>query len=266
MNLISASINATFAVEETMYWEPAYDNNTMRMNGLYIETRFGYDSDPLVMVPLYHAQDLNLVFEAIARSLTNRLRESSDTPPLPGKSSTVQVVLQVHWVWIILPLAVLIGGLLQLQIAIAMSRKTSTPVWKSSSLAVLSRGGEAARLLQDCRTLEEFEAKAKEEQVDLFPPVYNALTGIGMANLIPQQYHIISVDASQSIGSTSNSGTSPVPPTAGSYTQPSSVAISTGPSLYSAPSIASTIGSRRSQAAAAHTNSPEASSHITPTA
>lgn len=192
------------------------------------------------MQPLQKSKDLNLSFAAMARSLTNALRTGSDTESHSGKSGFIQIVLQVQWPRIILPLVVVVGGLIQVQVSVTMSRKTATPVWKSSSLAVLSRGGEVAPLLKDCKTLDEFEAKARGEHVDLFAPDQTAVQGIPMSTLQPPQYNNAAVNAAQSPSSAGGSGTALISSAIGNPPQQTASAVSKASSSVIVSSNAST--------------------------
>ena len=70
-----------------------------------------------------------------------------------------------------LPLCVVLAGVLRLLLAIIRTARTQTPIWKTSSLAVLSRGGAAVKALSDAWTLSALETAAKDSNVTLFPDV-----------------------------------------------------------------------------------------------
>jgi len=211
---ISAFMNSTFALEDLVYGDRYDDNDTKRLNGYYIETDSGYQWSPPAMDPLMKSNDLNLTFAAIARSLTNALRTGSDTPPVSGKSGYIQIVLQVQWPWMVLPLTVVAGGLLQLQVSVTVSKETAMPVWKSSFLAVMSRGDEVAGLLHGCKTLEDFETKAKEQSVDLFESEHRALQAMSMSSLSSQRYSRLPVSVPHPSVSATGSRTALVSPVA----------------------------------------------------
>lgn len=178
INSISSFVNSTFALGDTIDKDQYDKNRTKIQNGYYIETATGYHWQPSTMQPLMQSPNFTHTFATIARSMTNALRRGSgDTAS--GNTGRLHIVARVNWPWITLPVVVVLAGLAQLVLSVWSTRTTNAPIWKSSSLPVLSRGQHVSRLLWNTSALSGMEAEAKQEQVDLFPEKH----GIGLARV-----------------------------------------------------------------------------------
>lgn len=114
------------------------------------------------------APNLNATFQALARSMSNTLRADSDNRTVyTGRNGTMQTIYRIVWPWIALHAAVIIIGTAFLLMTIYESRKHTIPVWRSSSLAVLSRASATKDILHGLGTREKLEIQAAQARVQL---------------------------------------------------------------------------------------------------
>jgi hypothetical protein len=101
--------------------------------------------------------------------MSNAIRAGGDGGlKVTGQSLEQITVYRIEWGWIALPVCVLVGSLVQLILVIFQTRRTRTPIWKTSSLAILSRGSYVSKDLEGVETLTEMEAVARNSAVTLF--------------------------------------------------------------------------------------------------
>ncbi|KAF4629081.1 hypothetical protein G7Y89_g9069 [Cudoniella acicularis] len=81
---------------------------------------------------------LSLFRDEIAVSITNNLRTGTGSVAFEGVMYGVETYVLVVWVWLILPIYIVLLTLIFLLATIQMSHGCRTKTWKSSSLAVLS--------------------------------------------------------------------------------------------------------------------------------
>ncbi|KAL1392686.1 hypothetical protein HDK64DRAFT_251005 [Phyllosticta capitalensis] len=138
------------------------------VNGYYISSLSGdsYQFGPNAMKPLYDSTDLNETFTQLASSMSNSIRSNADNGTVVyGK---IQVtVYKVHWPWIALPILECIGACAFLALTILKSRQLQTPLWKSSSLAVLACGASVDEGLRGASSVSEMEAVAGQRNMSL---------------------------------------------------------------------------------------------------
>jgi hypothetical protein len=102
------------------------------------------------------------VFDGIALSLTDLVREGSAMQLAQGKTSQAVVYFRVRWRWLILPLIVqFLGGIALFGTIIGRKRNRDVPLWKGSALAVLYHSVDQDGLLvpqrKDLKELEKVE-------------------------------------------------------------------------------------------------------------
>lgn len=110
------------------------------------------------------------IFSRIAKSMTTHLRLSPNAVPIQGNQYNNVVYIRVNWLYMILPIAIVVMTGLFLFSTIFWERKTRTPLWKSSALALLTHGlDEKAleRLVVANDDLVEAEKVSEELQVQL---------------------------------------------------------------------------------------------------
>ncbi|GME48285.1 hypothetical protein BKCO1_1130001 [Neofusicoccum parvum] len=172
---ISAYFKSTFETSLRSYNET---NHTVegQINGWYMNsTTIQYK--PSAIQPFYKSDDLNATFKTLATSMTNALRSDADSdgvgsnsPQQAGETGRVVTYYRIRWPWIALHCAVVVGAAVFLGLTIWESGGPggAVPVWKSSSLAAMSRGGHVAELLDGAESVEEMEERARKGQVVLF--------------------------------------------------------------------------------------------------
>lgn len=119
---------------------------------------------------LWESRNISSTFETIAASMSNALRTGDDTSP-PGKGRLLKpvTVYWVDWGWIALHGLIMLFEIIFFIIIVWSTSRTvgRVPVWKSSELAVLSRGTVVAGALKDSQTLEDMEKRAMKLSVRL---------------------------------------------------------------------------------------------------
>lgn len=143
--------------------------NTSRLNGFVLgavdnpSTQYAPDSVSV----LYNSTDLDATFAAVAESMSNVIRANGDNKlRTPGQLGIPVTKFKISWPWITLPAIVVFLAMLQLSISIWTSRHI--PLWKSSTLATLSRGPYLGDVLNDASTVQEMTTAASSRPVHLF--------------------------------------------------------------------------------------------------
>ncbi|KAI0440957.1 hypothetical protein F4803DRAFT_525272 [Xylaria telfairii] len=177
VNGLTSNFQKTFA--STLSHYPLDDG---RVNGYYVdleEAKF----EPNIIQALFSREDLNGTFTALAASMSNAIRrgadESSDgvSSTVTGKRGTVVTFYKIVWPWITLHVLVTVTGLAFLVITILENQKhgQSTPAWRSSSLATLSRGTLVRDILTGTESVKQMKKTANVTRVMLlekakYPP------------------------------------------------------------------------------------------------
>lgn len=137
-------------------------------NGFYLSTLSNVSGEqkpaeqfrPSVAKVLWETGDLGQVFNNIAASMSNAIRTGADGGQT-GKGDILQptTVYFVAWPWVTLHIAIELGGIVLLIFTIRSSK--AAHIWKSSELAVLSKGVALGDILKEAHTAEELEELAK---------------------------------------------------------------------------------------------------------
>ncbi|KAK5227324.1 hypothetical protein LTR72_003314 [Exophiala xenobiotica] len=85
---------------------------------------------------------LEAVMSSIAASLTQMGLEDPSSNDILGKLGTVEAVVHVRWEWLALPGFLMVGVALFLVVTVILNNRSKTPVWKSSTNALLYHGLE----------------------------------------------------------------------------------------------------------------------------
>ncbi|KAF9632994.1 hypothetical protein BFW01_g3857 [Lasiodiplodia theobromae] len=167
---ISAYFKLTFQEDLMVYNET---NNTVdgQINGWYMNsTTIQYK--PSAIQPFYTSTDLNTTFKTLATSMTNALRGDADADgsEMVGQTGQMTTYYHVQWPWIALHGVVVLMSALFLILTIRESSGPdgAAPVWKSSTLAAMSRGTHVTHVLDGAVTLGDMQKMAQEEKVVLF--------------------------------------------------------------------------------------------------
>ncbi|KAM0512434.1 hypothetical protein ACHAPE_008884 [Trichoderma viride] len=100
------------------------------------------------------------ILDNVAQSLTDMMREKGAVQVAQGLTSQAVVYMRVQWLWLILPIALQVFGVLALIGALVGRRQTKdVPLWKGSALAVLyhsvDRDGVLGTQVKDLQELED---------------------------------------------------------------------------------------------------------------
>ncbi|KAF7190465.1 hypothetical protein HII31_08179 [Pseudocercospora fuligena] len=143
--------------------------NTSTLNGFVLgaignpTTQYAPDSVSV----LHNSTDLDATFAAVAESMSNVIRANGDNKlRTTGQIGIPVTKFQISWPWIALPALVVLFAMLQLIITMWTSRHI--PLWKSSTLATLSRGPYVGEVLNEASTVQEMTTAASSQQVHLF--------------------------------------------------------------------------------------------------
>ena len=104
---------------------------------------FGSDPGAWSSASVERMNDTGLAtyMENLAESLTKMALDSDDNKVL-GKAGTMVTFVRVQWLWLILPLILVLLGLIFLLVTRQASKKRKTPLWKASLWPLLFRGLE----------------------------------------------------------------------------------------------------------------------------
>lgn len=147
-----------------------------RLNGFYMNSS-QVQYSPGVMQALFSSADLNATFAAMATSMSNAVRtaaagaEDEDNSSVGGSRGDLVTFYRIVWPWISLHCLVVVAGLVFLVVTVWENqgrRGAAAPVWKSSSLAVMSRGAAVREVLEGAHRVQHMEEKARATRVSLF--------------------------------------------------------------------------------------------------
>ncbi|KAL1850779.1 hypothetical protein Daus18300_012787 [Diaporthe australafricana] len=172
---ISSYFQSTFA--STLQKLPrAHDESPAgSFSGYYINSS-QVQYEPGIMQALYSSNDLNATFAALAASMSNAIRTGADgaldgaSTSVIGMKGEITTFYEIVWPWISLHCILIVGGLVFLGVTIWENQKQSevVPLWRSSSLATMSRGQAVTDVLFGMQTAEQMCKKAKASRVSLF--------------------------------------------------------------------------------------------------
>lgn len=154
INGIGGQIGSVFSLPEAI----------LNATGYYLDRE---QFAPAAMQPLFESSNLSNTFEALAYSMTNVMRVNDDNRTTVEGTARV-AVYHIRWVWICLPLGVVLGGCLFLILTISYQRSCGLAIWKTSSLAVLKCGAAIGSLLQDSKHIGDMEDKASKTRIAPF--------------------------------------------------------------------------------------------------
>ncbi|CAH0046816.1 unnamed protein product, partial [Clonostachys solani] len=169
--------------------------------------------EPTTSKIFWETKDINTTFANIARSMSNALQAGDDT-----KDSQIGTVIQsvtsyrIEWGWIALHCTTAVA-MLSFFILTLLSRAPSgarVPVWKTSNLAIFSRGPIVSDLLWDGQTTEQLERRAKLAQVSLLQ--VGPTDVMSAMDVEPQSPEPVDVTTIQNFGSANKTWHRPAPP------------------------------------------------------
>jgi len=98
-----------------------------------------WDTDVVNAIFVNGATNVNQTMANIATAMTNNMRRKSGTVVL-GQALTSETYIHVRWLWLLLPLAMMILATVFLVLTIQQSHRWGIPSWRSSALAVMVHG------------------------------------------------------------------------------------------------------------------------------
>lgn len=164
----NVSQTAVDGISSLMYSTFTYDGSQLGINGFYIAAGYGdAQYDPPSVQQLWMSNSLQQSFEILAVSMSNAIRAGSDNGSVEtGQEGSSVIKFQIEWPWIALPMLVILASLAQLVVVILSSRMV--PLWKESTLAVLSRGRYLDGRLDQATTVREMRAAVRGTKANLF--------------------------------------------------------------------------------------------------
>jgi hypothetical protein len=125
----------------------------------------------------FRSGDISKTVQAMVESMTNQLRATYNVTAY-GQSINPVVFIQVQWAWITLPLVVEIISIVFFAIILLQSARTAgLPLWKSSTVAVLTYDvrfredeNDVGKLGTGVRSMQELEALAGSWKAKLEVP------------------------------------------------------------------------------------------------
>lgn len=172
VNSISSYFQSTFASQPHELEITETPAETGRLNGYYMRsTQLEYE--PSVMQALFSSTDLNATFTALAASMSNALRTGADGSfegipvTVTGERGELTTYYRIVWPWICLHCFVVLVGAVFLGITICENRRYGrmVPLWKSSSLAIASRGKLVTEVLSGVQTVKDMRSRARVSHV-----------------------------------------------------------------------------------------------------
>ncbi|ESZ92361.1 hypothetical protein SBOR_7271 [Sclerotinia borealis F-4128] len=158
-DLFSTSINITHNVTATQQ---------ARLNG-YIMSDGNLQYKPSSMQAFNTSSDLPATFSSLAKSMSNSIRANDDGAKIEtGTNHEMVSFYKIEWEWISLHSFFIIAATIFTGLTIYQTRLRGTPAWKSSSLAVLSRGLVVGNTFKGAETMNELTERAKSERACLY--------------------------------------------------------------------------------------------------
>ena len=121
---------------------------------------------------LYYANDDNIseTFKNAAISMTNHLRQTSNSTSVKGAVIEPVVYVRVNWPWLVYPAALWTLAGVVIAVTISVSHRKDRLVWKSSALALLFhgfRGGDDQEMcVRDGKTMESLATSMRARVVE----------------------------------------------------------------------------------------------------
>ncbi|MCJ1332176.1 hypothetical protein MMC10_008868 [Thelotrema lepadinum] len=111
---------------------------------------------------IYTNGNFTQTFEILARAMTSELFRSDNTTVVTGSQDISTTKLVVLWVWITLPLGVIILSALFLILTVVASARVNAPIWKSGLLPVLLHGFDSADARRHAQGQLEKESEMRD--------------------------------------------------------------------------------------------------------
>ena len=160
-NVSQAAVYRISDFMSSVFTEKDFDVNGTKPGVLinaYVTNTSNIAYGPTVMQVLYQSQDLNATFAALAKSMTNTIRQNSDGGFfVVGKAGTSYTLIQDHWPFLILPAVLIIAAAVFLVIIVYHTRRAGIPVWCSNLLPSVALGSSAGAVFDKVILLSRME-------------------------------------------------------------------------------------------------------------
>jgi hypothetical protein len=180
-NLSQAAVDGTSSYIQSTFASKLTEVTSGNLNKSGVYNGYYQDSldllyDPPIISALFASEDIDGTFATLAASMTNAITSGADeefngkSNIVTGNKGTVVTVYKIVWPWITLHVLVVATGLIFLVATILENGRDGqpTPVWKTSSLATLSRGAVVEDILAGMDTVKELKKRAEVTRVRLF--------------------------------------------------------------------------------------------------
>lgn len=134
------------------------------------EINSGRNYHPTAVQSLYHSQNVENTFAALARSMTNYIRQNSDNNTvIYGKEGKMTVVFRMQGRFLILPVILICGGVVFLAVTLYYTHKLKIPFWGTNALPIVALGGRLGSIFDgnDMMKTSTMEQQAKRLLVQL---------------------------------------------------------------------------------------------------
>lgn len=143
------------------YFDDMFNTQVHQQNGLSATSEWPDDASQSIFhwTDSSHNHTPIEMFENIASSMSLNVRSISNASS-PGIATSFQSVVTVHWLWMILPFALLALVLAYLVVVLCVSKVGKQEPWKTSSMAVLMHGmmdDESRGLVEGLEQLDEMD-------------------------------------------------------------------------------------------------------------
>ena len=177
---IGKAMNETFLVIPTV-------NDTSgrtRFINSYVLARGGLVTyHPTVTQTLYSSPNLDATFAALAKSMTNTIRDNGDDSPVAtGRAGTYRVLFEVHWPYLILPATLVLAGAAFLLTVILQTRAAGIAFWYSNVMPSVALGAQLGPIFDGDMQLSRMSGIAKLQSVQ-YPKSSEAGKPVSTANV-----------------------------------------------------------------------------------
>lgn len=126
---------------------------------------------PPAMENLYHSQDLEATFANLAKSITNNIRQISNSDNhtvINGKEGRYVVLIRIRPWFLILPVILIFGGVLFFVLVLHHTRKSRIEIWGTNTLPIVNLGRKMESIFDDNdMKISTMTQKAKQHFVQL---------------------------------------------------------------------------------------------------
>lgn len=174
-NISKAAVDSISDYYQSTFSSELHNLSEGIFNG-YCMTSGQVQYEPGVMQALFHSENLNKTFTALAVSMSNAIRTGADTifdgvlVNVIGSRGDITTFYRIVRPWISLQSFIVIVGILFMVLTIWENKRhgRKIPLWRSSGLAIASRGKAVTDTLSGMQTLEEMWKNARVSRVTLF--------------------------------------------------------------------------------------------------